>query len=45
LGGIKRRLTSTESAEDPEYARFFGQPPTRDIKTLRDGKVVATNVA
>ncbi|MBV8551467.1 MAG: AraC family transcriptional regulator [Acidobacteriaceae bacterium] len=28
-----------------EYSRFFGQPPIRDIKTLRDGKIVATNVA
>jgi AraC-like DNA-binding protein len=24
-----------------EYRRFFGQPPMRDIKVLRDGKVVA----
>jgi AraC-like DNA-binding protein len=24
-----------------EYRRFFGQPPIRDIKALRDGKVVA----
>jgi AraC-like DNA-binding protein len=28
-----------------EYSRFFGQPPMRDIKTLRDGKIVASNVA
>jgi AraC-like DNA-binding protein len=28
-----------------EYSRFFGQPPMRDIKTLRDGKLVAINVA
>jgi AraC-like DNA-binding protein len=28
-----------------EYSRFFGQPPMRDIRTLRDGKVVAINVA
>jgi AraC-like DNA-binding protein len=28
-----------------EYSRFFGQPPMRDIKTLRDGKVMAINVA
>ena len=28
-----------------EYSRFFGQPPMRDIKALRDGKFVATNVA
>lgn len=24
-----------------EYSRLFGQPPMRDIKTLRDGKIVA----
>ena len=24
-----------------EYRRFFGRPPIRDIKALRDGKVVA----
>ncbi len=28
-----------------EYSRFFGQPPMRDIKALRDGKVVAMNAA
>ena len=28
-----------------EYSRFFGQPPMRDIKSLRDGKVVAINAA
>jgi AraC-like DNA-binding protein len=28
-----------------EYSRFFGQPPRRDIKTLRDGKTAAFNVA
>jgi AraC-like DNA-binding protein len=28
-----------------EYGRMFGQPPRRDIKTLRFGNVVATNVA
>ena len=27
-----------------EYSRFFGLPPMRDIKTLRDGKVPAINV-
>jgi AraC-like DNA-binding protein len=26
-----------------EYRRFFGQPPIRDIRTLRDGKIVAIN--
>jgi AraC-like DNA-binding protein len=28
-----------------EYSRFFGQPPMRDIKTLRDGKAAAVHVA
>ena len=28
-----------------EYRRFFGQPPIRDIKSLRDGKVVAISTA
>jgi transcriptional regulator GlxA family with amidase domain len=28
-----------------EYSRFFGQPPMRDIKALRDGKVVAIDAA
>jgi transcriptional regulator GlxA family with amidase domain len=28
-----------------EYSRFFGQPPIRDIKGLREGKVVETSVA
>ena len=28
-----------------EYSRFFGQPPMRDIKALRDGKAGAINAA
>jgi AraC-like DNA-binding protein len=28
-----------------EYSRLFGQPPMRDIKSLRDSKVVAINAA
>jgi AraC-like DNA-binding protein len=28
-----------------EYSRFFGQAPMRDIKTLREGRIVAINVA
>ena len=28
-----------------EYSRFFGQPPMRDIKILRDNKVVSINAA
>jgi len=28
-----------------EYGRFFGQPPLRDIRALRDGKVVAIDAA
>jgi AraC-like DNA-binding protein len=26
-----------------EYSRFFGQPPIRDVKSLRDGKVAAVH--
>ena len=28
-----------------EYSRFFGQPPMRDIKAIRDGKVIAIDAA
>jgi AraC-like DNA-binding protein len=28
-----------------EYSRFFGQPPMRDIKAIREGKVVEIGVA
>lgn len=28
-----------------EYSRFFGQPPMRDIKALREAKLVAINAA
>jgi len=28
-----------------EYSRFFGQPPMRDIKALREGKVTILNAA
>ena len=28
-----------------EYSRFFGQPPTRGVKALREGKVVAIAAA
>ena len=28
-----------------EYSRFFGQPPMRDIKTLRDGKITTISAA
>lgn len=28
-----------------EYSRFFGQPPMRDVKALREGKVVAIHAA
>jgi AraC-like DNA-binding protein len=28
-----------------EYSRLFGQPPMRDVKSLRDGKVVPINAA
>jgi hypothetical protein len=28
-----------------EYSRFFGQPPMRDIKALREGKVIMIDAA
>jgi AraC-like DNA-binding protein len=28
-----------------EYSRFFGQPPLRDVKALREGKALATDAA
>lgn len=28
-----------------EYSRFFGQPPIRDIKALRESKVIPVNAA
>lgn len=28
-----------------EYSRFFGQPPIRDIKALRESKVVPISAA
>ena len=28
-----------------EYSRFFGQPPMRDVKALRDGRVAPVNAA
>jgi AraC-like DNA-binding protein len=28
-----------------EYSRFFGQPPMRDVKALRDGKPSAISAA
>ena len=28
-----------------EYSRFFGQPPMRDIKAMRDGNMAATQAA
>jgi AraC-like DNA-binding protein len=28
-----------------EYSRFFGQPPIRDVKALRDSEIVEANVA
>jgi AraC-like DNA-binding protein len=28
-----------------EYSRFFGQPPLRDVKALRDSNVAVINVA
>jgi AraC-like DNA-binding protein len=31
----------SSSQVNREYRRFFGRPPTRDIKALRDAKAVA----
>jgi hypothetical protein len=28
-----------------EYSRFFGQPPMRDVKALKENKVVAIDAA
>jgi AraC-like DNA-binding protein len=28
-----------------EYSRFFGQPPIRDVRALRDGRAVPINAA
>jgi AraC-like DNA-binding protein len=28
-----------------EYSRFFGQPPIRDVKALRDAKVATITAA
>ncbi len=28
-----------------EYRRFFGRPPKRDVKALRDGRVAAMDAA
>ncbi len=36
---------SQECQFNREYRRFFGQPPIRDIKALRDGKVVTITTA
>lgn len=42
---VRRFEVGYESASQfsREYSRFFGQPPIRDVKSLRDGKVVAIN--
>jgi len=51
MGGIDATSAAYEvgyesvSQFSREYSRFFGQPPMRDIKALRDGKVVAINAA
>src|SRR6201993_375531 len=52
---LKDALDATSAAYDVgyesasqfsrEYSRFFGQPPLRDIRALRDGKVVPINAA
>jgi AraC-like DNA-binding protein len=40
-GGIDATSAGYESVSQfsREYSRLFGQPPMRDIKALRDGKV------
>jgi AraC-like DNA-binding protein len=40
-----RSATKARAKFNREYRRFFGRPPIRDIKALRDGKVVAITTA
>ena len=52
---LKDRMDATSAAYEVgyesvsqfnrEYSRFFGQPPMRDIKAMRDSKVVAIDAA
>jgi AraC-like DNA-binding protein len=52
---LKDRIDATSAAYEVgyesvsqfnrEYSRFFGQPPMRDIKAMRDSKVVAIDAA
>ncbi|SRR5260370_12378965 len=39
--GTMNGLCASNQASSIAYRRFFGQPPIRDIKALRDGKFVA----
>jgi AraC-like DNA-binding protein len=51
LGGLDASTVAFEvgyesvSQFNREYSRFFGQPPMRDIKALREGKVVEISAA
>jgi AraC-like DNA-binding protein len=51
LGGLDASTVAFEvgyesvSQFNREYSRFFGQPPMRDIKALREGKVVDISAA
>jgi AraC-like DNA-binding protein len=52
---LKDRMDATSAAYEVgyesvsqfnrEYSRFFGQPPMRDIKAIRDSKIVAIDAA
>jgi AraC-like DNA-binding protein len=51
LGGVDATSAAYEvgyesvSQFNREYSRLFGQPPMRDVKMLRDNKVVDLNAA
>ena len=41
LVSFHREVSLGASQFNREYRRFFGQPPIRDTKAIREGKVVA----
>jgi AraC-like DNA-binding protein len=51
LGGLDATSAAYEADDESvsqfnrEYSRLFGQPPMRDVKALRDNKVVAMDAA
>jgi AraC-like DNA-binding protein len=51
LGGLDVSTVAFEAGYesvshfDREYSRYFGQPPMRDIKALRGGKLVEMSAA